>query len=296
MVVLGIDIGGTNIKTMTVSPQGEILHRSAIATEGDLANWPERVRRRVEEVEREIEQQVLSIGLAAPGLAARDGRSIAWMQGRLESVQGVDWTEVFDRGITIPVLNDAHAALLGEVWLGGAQGFRDVLMLTLGTGVGGAVLTDGRLLRGHLGRAGHLGHISLDPNGSKDIVGTPGSLEELIGECTLSARSGGRFQTTAQLLRAADAGDREAEALWQRSVHALACGIVSLINAFDPEVVLLGGGIVQAGDRLFQPLERWLDAYEWRPTGNKVRLRAASLGEWAGAAGAAWSAMQTQIQ
>jgi glucokinase len=162
-----------------------------------------------------------------------------------------------------------------------------VVLLTLGTGVGGGALVDGRLLAGHVGRAGHLGHVTVDADGAPDIVGTPGSLEDAIGECTLAERSGGRFRTTEALVRAAGEGDRDAAAVWLRSVRRLACAIASLVNVLDPEVVLLGGGIARAGPALFDPLARFLDALEWRPLGTATPVVPAALGELAGAFGAA---------
>ena len=161
------------------------------------------------------------------------------------------------------------------------------MLLTLGTGVGGAILADGRLLRGAIGRAGHLGHISLDPRGPVGILRTPGAIEELFGECSLAARTGGRFQTTRALLAAVDSGDAEAAAVWTRSVRALACAIASYINILDPEVVILGGGITESGDQLWRPLERELDQVEWRPGGHRVPVVRAELGGWAGTYGAA---------
>src|SRR5262249_14619413 len=134
--------------------------------------------------------------------------------------------------------------------------------------------------------AGHLGHICLDADGAPDIVRTPGSLEDAIGDCTILARTNGRFASTTQLVEAHRNGDADATEVWMRSVQFLACGIVSLVNALDPETVILGGGIAQAGDALFSPLQTFLDRYEWRPTGTQVRLVAATLGEWAGAFGA----------
>jgi glucokinase len=117
------------------------------------------------------------------------------------------------------VLNDGHAALLGEAWLGSARGFQNVILLTLGTGVGGAAILDGKLLRGQIGRAGHLGHICLDPDGPRDVCGTPGSLEVAIGNCTIGERSRGRFQTTHELVAAYRDGDLEAAGIWLESVR-----------------------------------------------------------------------------
>ena len=173
---------------------------------------------------------------------------------RMDGLEGFDWGRFLERADAVSVTNDAHAALLGEVWQGAARGKTDAVLLTLGTGVGGAILADGHLLRGAIGRAGHLGHLSLDPHGPISILRTPGALEELIGECSLGARTGGRFQTTRALLAAAEAGDAEAAEVWATSIRALACAIASCINVLDPEIVILGGGITEAGDRLWRPL------------------------------------------
>jgi glucokinase len=212
------------------------------------------------------------------------------MQGRMAALAGFDWSEFLGR--PVPVLNDAHAALMGEAWLGAAAGETNVCMLTLGTGVGGAIMCDGQLLRGRLGRAGHLGHVSLDPDGEHDIVNTPGSLEDAIGECTLAARGQGKFRSTRDLVAACEAGDAQAAAVWLTSLRALAAAMTSIINAVDPAVFILGGGIAQAGPALFNPLQTMLNEIEWRPTGTAVRIVAAQLGPRAGALGAAWHAMR----
>ena len=214
------------------------------------------------------------------------------MPGRLQGLEGLDWTTFLKSPQPVPVLNDAHAALLGEAWLGAARGFQNVIMLTLGTGVGGAVIVDGRLLRGHIGRAGHLGHVSLDIDGATDVCGTPGSLEVMIGNCTIGERTHGMFQTTHDLVTAHVAGDPEASYFWLRSVRALACAISSFVNVLDPEAVIIGGGIARAGDALFDPLRECVAEIEWRSAGYAVKILPAALGEFAGACGAARNAMQ----
>jgi glucokinase len=288
---IGFDIGATNIKAVAVSPSGQFLRSDYFESGDATAEWLARVKQHAVEIERS-QGKARWIGIAAPGLAAKDGRSIAWMQGRLAGVEGLDWTKHLGREHLVPVLNDAHAALLGELWRGAAVGARDAVLLTLGTGVGGAIVCDGRLLRGHLGRAGHLGHLSLDPAGSPDIVGAPGSIEDAIGDHTVHRRTGGRFRSTEALVAAHRAGNADASRTWLASVKSLAAAIASIINAVDPEVVILGGGIARAGDALFDPLRRYLDDFEWRPGGEAVRVIPAALGEQAGAIGAAWHAMQ----
>ncbi len=212
------------------------------------------------------------------------------MPGRLQGLEHLDWTTFLAAKKPIPVLNDAHAALMGESWLGAAQDFKNVFMLTLGTGVGGAAMVDGRLLHGHIGRAGHLGHICLDPHGPPDVTGMPGSLEMAIGNCTIEARTQGRFKTTHDLTAAFTRGDTEAVAVWLKSVHDLACGIAGLVNVLDPEAVIIGGGIARSGPALFEPLQAELDQIEWCPGGSRVKVLPARLGEFAGAYGAAFMA------
>jgi glucokinase len=153
------------------------------------------------------------------------------------------------------------------------------------------VLADGRLIKGQIGRAGHLGHVTVNSDGAADIVNTPGSLEQMIGNYNLRERSNGRFDSTRRLVEAHLAGDSEATEVWLRSVFHLSAAIASFINAFDPEIVIVGGGIAQAGAALFEPLTNYLDRFEWRPTGHRVSVISAELGEKAGAIGAAYHAI-----
>lgn len=289
---IGIDLGGTNIKTVAVNADGEMLEHSSCEVRDEAPGaLAESVRQQIAEFERRRGRQASWIGIACPGQIAPDGLSMVSAGGRLRSLEGKVWSNLLNATHPIPVLNDAHAALLGEVWKGAARGCRDVVLLTLGTGVGGAILVDGRLIKGHIGRAGHLGHICLDTDGAPDIIGIPGSLEDAIGNCTLSARSNGRFTTTRRLVEAYRDGDARASDIWLRAVYQLACGVASIINVLDPEVLILGGGVAQAGEALFEPLERFMDQVEWRPQGNRVRIVPATLGDLAGAIGCVYHAM-----
>lgn len=290
--VIGIDLGGTNIKALCLSTSGEVLAQKTAPTGDDKCGaFVENVRALVSALIRE-HGEPSAIGLAAPGLAARDARSIAFMPARMNGLENLNWSTTLKTAHPVAVLNDAHAALLGEVWLGAALGARNAAMLTLGTGVGGAILCDGKLMTGHIGRAGHLGHLSLDPSGAPDITGTPGSLEDAIGECTLAARTNGAFKSTRDLVAAHLGGNAHASEIWLRSVRALAAGIASLINILDPQIFVIGGGIAQAGSALFNPLAEHLDKMEWRPAGHRVAIVPAKLGDNAGAIGAAFHALQ----
>jgi glucokinase len=289
----GIDIGGTNLKAVAAAPDGTVLHRVSRATadgSASAADWISLARVALADFSQRLGSAPGSVGVCAPGLAASDGRSIAHLPGKLAGLVGLDWTTALAQPTVVPVVNDAHAALLGEAWVGAARGRQHVILLTLGTGVGGAVLSDGRLLRGAIGRAGHIGHLSLNPDGERSIVGMPGAIETMIGDCTVAARSRGRFASTAALVAAHLAGDHEASLIWLKSVRALAFALGSCINLFDPELIVVGGGIAQAGAALFDPLATELDRIEWRPGGHRVPVVPAALGEWAGALGAAANA------
>jgi len=294
---IGVDLGGTNIKIVAVSEEGQVIERSTCETQTDSpGSWVETIKQKIKEIESTRAESARWIGLAAPGLAARDNLSIVSMPGKLRGLEGLNWTDSLQASHPVPVLNDAHAALLGEAWIGAAVGYRNAVLLTLGTGVGGALLAEGRLFKGHIGRAGHLGHISLNPDGPPDIVGTPGSLEQTIGNSTLAERSAGRFTSTRKLVEAHLNGDEKATEVWLRSVYNLAAGITSIINAFDPEIIIIGGGIAQAGPALFDPLERFLEKLEWRPLGQSVRIVPAALGDFAGTLGAAYYAMNCVVE
>jgi glucokinase len=281
---IGVDIGGTQIKAVAVDGEGCVLGRRQ-------ADTSERAEVLLQGLNELLDQLPSSeaLGISAPGLVPPGSASVAWMHGRLDCLEGLDWSKQLHRPAHL--LNDALAAMAGEAWIGAARDVRDAILMTLGTGVGGAILVDGRVLRGCLGRAGHLGHMTVDALGSRDIVGTPGSLEDAIGNHTVKARSFGRFESTHDLVQAYLRGDPEASRVWLQSIWCLAAAIVSLVNIIDPRRVLIGGGICKAGDALFKPLAAYLEELEWRPTGQSVEIVPALLGHEAGAIGAARNAM-----
>ncbi|MEM7394526.1 MAG: ROK family protein [Verrucomicrobiota bacterium] len=295
---LGIDLGGTDTKAIAFhAGSRDEVSRQTTPTLYETADdgkpmWLHEVQRLIEDIEASTGCEIDRIGICAPGFAAPDETRIVHMPGRLQELSGLDWTAELNRPSPIRVLNDAQSALLGEIWQGAAAGLKNVFMLTLGTGVGGAVMCDGRLLKGHLGRAGHLGHVSVDYQGPPDICNTPGSIELAVGNATLGERGEGRYANTHELVEAANAGDETAQGIWSRSIKALAAHIASMVNVLDPEVVVIGGGIAVAGPALFDPLNDFMNTFEWRPEGARVKLVPAQLAGWAGAFGAAYNAWE----
>ena len=300
-LAIGIDLGGTHIKAALLERDtGSLMQTRTVPTcdgewSGSEPLFAHRVRDLVHGLEASAGCGLLSVGLCAPGLAHSGGRYIDWMPGRMHGLEKFDWSAFLGREVR--VMNDAHAALLGEVWVGSGRGCQDVIMLTLGTAVGGAILSGGKLIRGHIGRGGHLGHISIDADGAQDAFQMPGSLDSFLGNRTLLQRTEGRYACTEALVSAALAGEMEAQVVWDASVRRLAVALASLINVLDPELVILGGGVAAgAGDALLAPLQSYLDQYEWRPGGHRVRLTQASAGEWAGAIGCARELERTPIE
>jgi len=289
---IGIDLGGTNVKGVVIDKAGNILEKIEQQTEDKKGNsgelWKTTIYEIVAELKGISKQEISAIGLAAPGIADRNNECIVCMPGRLKGLENFRWENFLDVGkIPVRVINDAHAALMGESRFGVGKGYKNIVMLTLGTGVGGGILIDGKLYQGHFKRAGHVGHISLNHDGHIGIANIPGSLEEAIGNASIRRRTDGRFESTDELIEAGKNGDYHASFIWLQSVRNLSIGICSLINSFAPEIVILGGGITRAGESLFKPLEQFMNLYEWRPGGVMTPVKEASFQKYAGAAGAA---------
>jgi glucokinase len=283
MNAIGIDLGGTNVKAVLIDRNGTVLDKVLVPIQNN--DWRNAVYQAYNHLK--ITSKVTScVGLAAPGLPDEQNKQINHMPGRLEGLEYFNWSEYLKQ--PIHVLNDAHAALLAEVNFGAAQGFGNVVMLTLGTGVGGAILINGKLYQGEMQRAGSIGDMSLHAE-SEEIgyLQVPGTLEDSIGNETVSRRSSGHFNTTRELVEAYANGDSLAKEVWLRSVKRLAVALCSLINILAPQLIVIGGGIAQSNDYLFKPLAEFMSLYEWRPAGHTTPIVKAQFDDYAGAIGAA---------
>lgn len=291
MKAIGIDIGGTRIKSVLINTDGTVQEVMYTPTnDGTDSVWKQAVKEIVSGIKRKHADETLVLGIAAPGLPNPANTAIACMPGRMEGLEHFVWTDFLN--MPAFVLNDAVAALLAESRQGAAKNKKHVVMLTLGTGVGGAVLIDGKPYQGAFAKAGHIGHMVINDADDYDVTGMPGSLEMCIGNCTVEKRSNGKFTSTQALLDAYIAGDAFAKKVWLKSVQQLAIGLASVTNILSPEMIVLGGGITAAGASLFEPLEEYMAMYEWRAGGNKTIIVKAALGDMAGAAGAAYFAME----
>lgn len=287
---IGIDLGCTNIKAILVDESGTILEQLRQETrEHDDKHWKEAVATIVSDLGKRA-SSVDAIGLCAPGLANADNTCIECMPGRLPGLENFNWSS--HTGEQIFVLNDAHAALTAEAAFGAGKGMKHIILITLGSGVGGGVLIDGNLYQGTSQMAGHFGHMTVDTNThSRDVTNMPGSIEDAIGNITISKRSYGRYNTTFELIEAYRQGEVFATWLWLDSVRKLSISIASAINLISPEAVIIGGGIALAGDTLMKPLADFLELYEWKPGSKRTAILPAAFSDMAGALGAAGFAL-----
>lgn len=284
---IGIDLGCTNIKGVLLDEDGRVLlERREETREQDDRHWKAAVSDMIIALRGKGDSSFTAVGLCAPGLANAANTCIECMPGRLPGLENFHWSA--HTGTQVFVLNDAHAALTAEAAFGAGKGHRHVLMLTLGSGVGGGILVDGELYQGMGQMAGHFGHTTVDAGTHlRDVTNMPGSIEDAIGNITVQQRSYGKYETTLALIEAYRRGETFATWLWLDAVRKLAISVASSINLISPEVVIIGGGISQAADALMEPLKEFLALYEWRPGGKKTTLTAATFSDMAGAIGAA---------
>jgi glucokinase len=286
-VAIGIDLGGTNVKGILLTESGEILAKHSIPTKDDSGgNWRDNVFAMVDHLKNETKEKVEVIGLSCPGLANENNKCISYLPSRLVGLENYVWEDHFNT--TTFVINDSHAALIAETKFGEIKGFKNAVLLTLGTGVGGGILINGELYQGQSQMAGHFGHICINPSDDElSILGMPGSLEYALGNYSINRRSLGRFQSTLELVKAYQEKDSFATWLWLDLIRKLALTIASFANSLSPEIIVLAGGITQAGDSLICPLQDFLDIYEYRPNNKKTSIKLAKYSDMSGAIGSA---------
>jgi glucokinase len=283
---IGIDLGGTRIKGVAIDASGNVLHQIYTPTnDGEGEVWKAAIKQTVEALKSKLKIADAKVGISAPGLPDKENKAIAFMPGRLEGLENFIWSDYL--GCKTYVLNDGVAALVAEAKTGAAKESTNAVMVTLGTGVGGALLINKQAYQGSFNKAGHIGHMVIDSDGDADVTNMPGSLEECIGNCTIEKRSNGKFSSTHELLIAYRTGDKFAESIWSKSVRKLAIGLASISNLISPDTIVVGGGIAEANDDLFIPLNIWFDEFEWQPGGIRPVIVKAVHGDLAGAIGAA---------
>jgi glucokinase len=292
--VIGVDLGGSAIKLGRYDALGN-CHQSLTVPTPQPAT-PEAVFSVLLEATSQITKNVKSIGgigIGLPGPVDASGRisQIAINLKNWQNVPLADWIEA-KTNLSVVMANDANCAGLGEAWLGAGRRFKNLILLTLGTGVGGAIILNGELFVGHQGTAGELGLITLNFDGPVCNSGNRGSLEQYASVQAIRRETG---LEPAELAAKAKSGDTNAIEYWQQYGRRLGAGLASLIYILTPEAIILGGGI-SAGAELFLPgtiaeIERRVLA----SSRQGLQVLIAELGNQAGAIGAAKLALDTFI-
>jgi glucokinase len=298
--VVAIDVGGTNLKGAVVDRHGRCLssQRRPTGAEGGSEAVVDAVVGLAQELASsstdDEDSQAVATGIAVPGLVDES-------TGTVQVAANLGWRDLpigpiaQERlGIPVTISHDVRAGALAEGLLGAARGSSDYLLITLGTGIGAAVVLDGRPYVGAHGVGGELGHMAIESRGPMCGCGRAGCLESLASAGHVSARYGSMTDSDEPVgaeevaERAASGDDPVAEQVWSEAIDALALGIANYAALLDPELVVIGGGMAAAGDRLFAPLRRRLIAHT--RFGEPPRVVATELGEDAGRHGAAIAA------
>jgi glucokinase len=319
-VAHGVDIGGTKVLGVALDASDDVVAEARAPTPGgsESGSAAPHVADAVAEVVERLDEAVFGrvhhgpVGVGVPGMVDLRGRLV--FAPNLPQAQGVDWPSLLEnrmRGRSVAVQNDANMAVLAEHRLGAARGFRHVVMITLGTGIGGGIVVDGRIQVGTSGFAGEIGHMVVDPSGPPCPCGRRGCWERYASGAGLGVRAreaalAGRLHEVVQhsggdaegvrgedVSAAAAAGDPEARQVIEEVGWWVGFGLANLAGVLDPECFVLGGGLVGAGELLVDSARR---AYGELVEGGARRpapvVVAAAFGERAGAVGAALSARQ----
>ncbi|MBM5800462.1 MAG: ROK family protein [Cyanobacteria bacterium K_DeepCast_35m_m2_023] len=283
--LIGIDLGGTAIKLGRFNSVGTLLAAHTLSTPQPAMPGATAVAIAEAVTQLDPDRRADRVGIGHPGPADASGRvaRIAINLPGWIDVPLADWLEPM-LGRSVTCANDGNCAVLGEQHSGAAQGCSDVLLLTLGTGVGGGVLLGGQLFSGHRGAAAEPGLIGIDPAGPACNSGNSGSLEAF---CSLRGLARLSELPPDELCRRADAGDPAALAVWQRYGELLGIGLSSLIYVLTPERVLLGGGLSGASHHFLGAVWEQVNRRVQAASREGLDIRRAALGNGAGRLGAA---------
>ncbi|MDP2718861.1 MAG: ROK family protein [Dehalococcoidia bacterium] len=315
-IILGIDLGGTKILTALVNPEGEIIardHSITPASQGQEAV----IQSILDSTDRVIDEadianaDISAIGIGAPGLSDPQ-KGILYTSPNLPGWRDVPLRDIIEKELGAPtfLINDANAAAFGELKYGAGAGSRNFIYITVSTGIGGGIIIDGKIYSGSRGMAGELGHMTIKDDGPLCNCGNTGCWETLASGTALAreARTSidGRAETSILKLaggdigkvnaevihRAALQGDSLAKELIARAGYYLGVGLANLINIFNPEKIVIGGGLSNIGDMLLRPAFEEAGKRAFKPAMDSLRFSRAELGKNSGVIGAAAFALQ----
>ncbi|MEG6615120.1 ROK family protein [Peptococcaceae bacterium 1198_IL3148] len=305
--VVGVDVGGTKILTMLADPLGNVLAEVTVPTMAD--EGAEGVMERVVQTVTAVQQQIgvrgglLAVAVGVPG-------PVDVANGWVYFCPNLPWTnlalkQILENKLQVPVLveNDANAAAFGEHVYGAGVGQRDMIYVTVSTGIGGGIITNGQIYHGASDNAGEIGHMTIMPDGPLCNCGNTGCLESLAsgtamanaarelvlqgrGERVLRAAGGQLGTVDAQaVVAAAQEGDHEAKAIVAGAARALGIGIANLINIINPGLVVLGGGVMNSKEMFWPVMQREIESRALQAPLARMKIVPARLGAKAGARG-----------
>lgn len=308
-VVAGVDIGGTKIAVALQNFEKErVAHRNIpTQTELDPHDVLENIFAVIEELLFETQTTLAAIGIGSPGPIDIE-KGLVVSPTNLPTWRNFPIVELVRKKFGVPVAfdNDANAAGLGEFYDGAGKGFRDIFYVTISTGIGGAIILDGKIRHGVCASAGEIGHAVVKYDGIVCRCGTRGCLETVAAGIHIARRAKEKLAeenasfegtknedvTAKTVVEAVRKGDKIALEIWDETMRFLAIGIGNAITTVAPQAVILGGGISMSGEILFEPLKRYLAENVHMLPVEKVKILPASLGSESGVCGALILAQQ----
>ena len=298
---IGLDLGGTNLRAAAIDASGKMLDKISGSTNftagreavlGDIVSGIQGLR------ERHGAAGLRGIGVGVPGFI-RISEGYITNSNNLPYLENFPVRDEIERRLKARVIleNDANAAALGEKWMGAGRDVNDLVLLTLGTGVGGGIISGGRVLRGYVGMAGELGHMTVVPNGNPCGCGNRGCLEKHASATAVTAMAKlmhlGEDLTSKDiydLARQNDEVGEKARAIWRTMGESLGIALATLVNTFNFPLYLLSGGMLPAWEYFAPPMMLELErrSYTYRATKDGTRVAQATLGNEAGLYGAAY--------
>jgi glucokinase len=305
-VIFGMDIGGTNIKSGIIDAEGNILHTDTVPTEAQTGGRDSRLSKlfdiaeRQSAVAKERGWTPIALGVGTAGYVnAREGR-IGYATSNLPGWTGVPLRAEMERhtGLPVALANDAHAFAMGEAWIGAGREWDEFICITLGTGVGGCLVVNGRPYYGRDGYGGGFGHMVLQHGGAACNCGLTGCWEQyasVTGLMRMAEEQGIDLATIGHsaktLFEQAKQGQERAAAVIELYAEYVALGLTNLVHALNPQAIVIGGAVTAQGDFLLDQIRANISR-QVMPAYDNMKIVAATLGEHAGFAGAARLALQ----
>ena len=303
-LALGLDIGGTKLAAGLVTADGAVRAFATVPTR--VTEGPERVVRRLCALAAEVLADADTVDVHGVGIGCcgpvNAHTGVVHSPPNLTGWQDVPLADMVTAALDLPVYveNDATAATVGEWRFGAGRGATDMVYLTISTGVGGGIVAGGTVLRGSSGNGGEPGHVVVVPDGRRCGCGSAGCLEAYVSGTAIASRARERLAAgeasvlndvpvlTAEVVAAAaGAGDQLAGQVWRETTDLLGSAVVGFVNLFEPQLVVLGGGVTRTGEQLLGPVRARVRALAMRPAAAAVEVRSATLGARVGVVGAA---------